>query len=101
MEEVRCKMDDEKDTLDKAFFVDCMKSVVRKMQRQEEMIQLLVDDLKIRNHEGVLYLRWGTYVQHSGTDRRIKGVPSHHSPLPKRRGTALHHPAQCRLLQRE
>ena len=57
MEEVRCKMDDEKEALDKAFFVDCMKSVVRKMQRQEEMIQLLVDDLKMRNHEGVLYLR--------------------------------------------
>ena len=57
MEEVRSDMEVGKEVLDKEFFVDCMKSVVRKMQRQEQMIQLLVDDLKMRNHEGVLYLR--------------------------------------------
>ena len=57
MEETGDKTEEAKDVLDKGFFLDCMKSVVRKMQRQEEMIQLLVDDLKMRNHEGVLYLR--------------------------------------------
>ena len=34
-----------------------MRSVVRRMQKQEQMIQVLVDDLRMRNHEGVLYLR--------------------------------------------
>ena len=43
--------------LDKDFFLDCMRSVVKKMQRQEQMIQMLVDDLKLRNHEGLLFLR--------------------------------------------
>ena len=57
MEEKGTKTEESKEVLDKEFFLDCMKSVVRKMQRQEEMIQLLVDDLKIRNHEGLLYLR--------------------------------------------
>ena len=45
------------ETLDKDFFLDCMRSVVRKMQKQEQMIQILVDDLKMRNHEGLLFLR--------------------------------------------
>lgn len=43
--------------LDKDFFLDCMRSVVKKMQKQEQMIQILVDDLKMRNHEGLLFLR--------------------------------------------
>ena len=43
--------------LDKDFFLDCMRSVVKKMLRQEQMIQILVDDLKLRNHEGLLFLR--------------------------------------------
>ena len=43
--------------LDKDFFLDCMRSVVKKMQRQEQMIQILVDDLKLRKHEGLLFLR--------------------------------------------
>lgn len=43
--------------LDKDFFLDCMRNVVKKMQRQEQMIQILVDDLKLRNHEGLLFLR--------------------------------------------
>ena len=54
MEDVISKTEEAKEVLDKEFFVDCMKSVVRKMQRQEQMIQLLVDDLKIRKHEGLL-----------------------------------------------
>ena len=57
MEETGSKTEESKEVLDKEFFVDCMKSVVKKIQRQEQMIQLLVDDLKMRNHEGVLYLR--------------------------------------------
>ena len=45
------------EVLDKDFFLECMRSVVRRMQKQEQMIQVLVDDLRMRNHEGVLYLR--------------------------------------------
>ena len=57
MEKIRSNTEEGKETLDKDFFVDCMKSVVRKIQKQEQMIQLLVDDLKMRSHEGLLYLR--------------------------------------------
>ena len=57
MEDIRSNTEEGKETLDKDFFVDCMKTVVRKIQKQEQMIQLLVDDLKMRNHEGLLYLR--------------------------------------------
>ena len=45
------------EVLDKDFFLECMRSVVKRMQKQEQMIQVLVDDLRMRNHEGVLYLR--------------------------------------------
>ena len=40
------------EVLDKDFFLECMRSVVKRMQKQEQ-----VDDLRMRNHEGVLYLR--------------------------------------------
>ena len=43
--------------LDKDLFLDCMRKLVKKMNQQEQLIQVLVDDLKMRNHEGVLYLR--------------------------------------------
>ena len=45
------------EVLDRDFFLECMRSVVKRMQKQEQMIQVLVDDLRMRNHEGVLYLR--------------------------------------------
>lgn len=48
---------EEKEVLDKNFFLECMRTVIKKMNQQEQMIQVLVDDLKMRNHEGVLYLR--------------------------------------------
>ena len=47
----------EKEMLDKDSFMECMRSIVKKMNRQEQMIKLLVDDMNMRNHEGVLYLR--------------------------------------------
>jgi len=45
------------EVLDKDFFLECIRSVVKRMQKQEQMIQVLVDDLRMRNHKGVLYLR--------------------------------------------
>ena len=48
---------EEKEVLDKDCFMECMRSIVRKMNQQEKMIKLLVDDMNMRNHEGVLYLR--------------------------------------------
>jgi predicted metal-binding protein len=48
---------EEKEILDKDCFMECMRSIVRKMNQQEKMIKLLVDDMNMRNHEGVLYLR--------------------------------------------
>ena len=45
------------EALDKDLFLDCMRSVVKRMQKQEQLIQLLVDDLNLRNHEGLLFLR--------------------------------------------
>jgi len=48
---------EEKEVLDKDCFMECMRSIVRKMNQQERMIKLLVDDMNMRNHEGVLYLR--------------------------------------------
>jgi len=48
---------EEKEVLDKDSFMECMRSIVRKMNQQEKMIKLLVDDMNMRNHEGVLYLR--------------------------------------------
>ena len=48
---------EEKEVLDKDCFMECMRSIVRKMDQQERMIKLLVDDMNMRNHEGVLYLR--------------------------------------------
>ena len=47
----------EKEMLDKDSFMECMRSIVKKMNRQEQMIKLLVDDMNMRNHKGVLYLR--------------------------------------------
>ena len=46
-----------KEILDKDCFMECMRSIVKKMNQQEQMIKLLVDDLNMRHHEGVLYLR--------------------------------------------
>ena len=58
MEEInQTKEIQQNEPLDKDFFLDCMRSVVKKMQKQEQMIQILVDDLKLRNHEGLLFLR--------------------------------------------
>ena len=58
MEDINQKKEaQQNEPLDKDFFLDCMRSVVKKMQRQEQMIQILVDDLKLRNHEGLLFLR--------------------------------------------
>jgi len=48
---------EEKELLDKDCFMECMRSIVKKMNQQEQMIKLLVDDLNMRNHEGTLYLR--------------------------------------------
>ncbi|MBQ3768077.1 MAG: helix-turn-helix domain-containing protein [Prevotella sp.] len=48
---------EEKEVLDKDCFMECMRSIVRKMNQQERMIKLLVDDMNMRNHEGILYLR--------------------------------------------
>ena len=48
---------EEKEVLDKDCFMECMRSIVRKMNQQEKMIKLLVDDMNMRNHEGILYLR--------------------------------------------
>jgi len=48
---------EEKEVLDKDCFMECMRSIVKKMNQQEKMIKLLVDDLNMRNHESVLYLR--------------------------------------------
>lgn len=48
---------EEKEMLDKDCFMECMRSIVKKMNQQEKMIKLLVDDLNMRNHEGVFYLR--------------------------------------------
>ena len=45
------------EALDKDFFLDCMRSVVKKMNKQEQLIQILVDDLKMRNNVGLLFLR--------------------------------------------
>lgn len=50
-------LQEEKEMLDKDLFLDCMRKLVKKMNQQEQLIQVLVDDLKMRNHEGVLYLR--------------------------------------------
>ena len=47
----------EKEMLDKDSFMECMRSIVKKMNKQEQMIKLLVNDMNMRNHEGVLYLR--------------------------------------------
>ena len=44
---------EEKEMLDKACFMECMRSIVKKMNQQEQMIKLLVDDLNMRHHEGV------------------------------------------------
>lgn len=44
----------EKEMLDKDSFMECMRSIVKKMNKQEQMIKLLVDDMNMRNHEGVL-----------------------------------------------
>lgn len=48
---------EQKETLDKDFFLECMRSLVKKMNQQEQLIQLLVDDMNLRNHEGQLFLR--------------------------------------------
>ena len=50
-------LQEEKETLDKELFLDCMRSIVKKMNHQEQLIKILVDDLNMRNHEGMLYLR--------------------------------------------
>lgn len=55
--ESQLNQQEEKEVLDKDCFMECMRSIVRKMNQQEKMIKLLVDDMNMRNHEGVLYLR--------------------------------------------
>ena len=55
--ESQLNQQEEKEVLDKDCFMECMRSIVRKMNQQERMIKLLVDDMNMRNHEGVLYLR--------------------------------------------
>ena len=50
-------LQEEKEVLDKDFFLECMRAVIKKMNQQEQLMQLLVDDMNMRNHEGVLYLR--------------------------------------------
>ena len=53
--EVQTNQQEEKEMLDKDCFMECMRSIVKKMNQQEKMIRLLVDDLNMRHHEGVLY----------------------------------------------
>ena len=55
--EVQTIQQEEKEMLDKDSFMECMRSIVKKMNQQEKMIRLLVDDLNMRHHEGMLYLR--------------------------------------------
>ena len=55
--EVQTNQQEEKEMLDKDSFMECMRSIVKKMNQQEKMIRLLVDDLNMRHHEGMLYLR--------------------------------------------
>ena len=55
--ESQLNQQEEKEVLDKDCFMECMRSIVRKMNQQEKMIKLLVDDMNMRNHEGILYLR--------------------------------------------
>lgn len=50
-------LQEEKEVLDKNFFLECMRTVIKKMNQQEQLMQLLVDDMNMRNHEGTLYLR--------------------------------------------
>ena len=50
-------LQEEKEVLDKDFFLECMRTVIKKMNQQERLVQLLVDDMNMRNHKGVLYLR--------------------------------------------
>lgn len=50
-------LQEEKEVLDKDFFLECMRTVIKKINQQEQLMQLLVDDMNMRNHEGVLYLR--------------------------------------------
>lgn len=50
-------LQEEKEILDKDFFLECMRTLVKKMNQQGQMIQVLVDDLNMRSHEGALYLR--------------------------------------------
>ena len=50
-------LQEEKEVLDKDFFLECMRAVIKKMNQQEQLMQLLVDDMNMRNHEGSLYLR--------------------------------------------
>ena len=48
---------EKRETLDKDFFLECMRSVIKKMNQQEQLIQMLVDDMNLRNHQGQLFLR--------------------------------------------
>ena len=50
-------LQEEKEVLDKDFFLECMRAVIKKINQQEQLMQLLVDDMNMRNHEGALYLR--------------------------------------------
>ena len=50
-------LQEEKELLYKDLFLDCMRSIVKKMNQQELLLQSLVDDMKMRNNEGTLYLR--------------------------------------------
>ncbi len=57
MMEGQMNQQETKEMLDKDCFMECMRSIVRKMNQQEQMIKLLVDDMNMRSHEGILYLR--------------------------------------------
>ena len=43
--------------IDTEIFENFMKTVTDKLTHQEQMIQILVDDLKDRNKDGKLYIR--------------------------------------------
>lgn len=43
--------------LDRETFVNCMQKVMNRMGQQEKMLNILVDDLRERSKDGILFLR--------------------------------------------